>query len=160
MAKLYIICIDDQREVLNTVVKDLESFENFFVIEACESAIEAWELIEEIDDEGDQLALVVSDHVMPDKSGVQFLTELYEDGRFALTRKILLTGLATHKDTITAINKAKIDTYIEKPWKKEQLIGDVKKMLTFFVLEAGLNYEKYIDALDQQTLLGELRKKV
>jgi two-component system, chemotaxis family, chemotaxis protein CheY len=160
VAKMYIICIDDQREVLNTVVKDLESFENLFMVEPCESAEEAWELIEEIDAEGDQLALVVSDHVMPDKNGVEFLIELHEDGRFVHTKKILLTGLATHKDTITAINKAKIDTYIEKPWKKEQLLGDVKKMLTHFILEAGLNYEKYMDALDQQTLLAELRKKI
>jgi len=49
MQKPKIICVDDQREVLATLKKDLEEFIELFKIEYCESAEEAYEIIEEID---------------------------------------------------------------------------------------------------------------
>jgi len=159
MSNLNIICVDDQREVLTTVTRDLASFENFVTIEECESAIEALALIEEIDSEGKQISLIISDHVMPGKSGVELLREINTDSRFSLTKKVLLTGLATHQDTITAINEAGIDRYIEKPWKGEELLSCAKQLLTAYILEAGINYEKYLDILDQPTLLSGLRKR-
>ncbi len=159
MEKLNIICIDDQREVLSTIVKDLDVFESFVSLEECESADEAWEVIDEIDANGDYVAVVISDHVMPGKSGVDFLTELNRDQRFVRTRKMLLTGLATHKDTIYAINQAGIDFYLEKPWSHQVLVQHVKQMLTHFVLETGLEFQDYMPVLDQDTLYQELRKR-
>ncbi len=108
MEKLTIVYVDDQREVLSTLSTDLEIFSEYVNLEECESAIEALEIIEEIDDEGDMLAIVISDHIMPEMSGVEFLSKVHQDTRFPLTKKILLTGQATHEDTINAINNAKI----------------------------------------------------
>ena len=76
MEKLTIICIDDQREVLTTLTQNLTDFEAYTEIEECESASEAWEVLEEIDGDGNFAAVIISDHVMPDKNGVDFLTEL------------------------------------------------------------------------------------
>jgi len=91
MEKLTILCIEDQREVLRAIVNDLAPFLEDFAVEECESAAEARELLDEIDAAGDYLAVVVSDHVMPGESGVEFLSALNEDVRFEGTRKILLT---------------------------------------------------------------------
>ncbi|WP_020532700.1 response regulator [Flexithrix dorotheae] len=159
MEKLYIICVDDQREVLSTIAKDLAVFENDLIIEECESATEAEELIDEIDSEGDFVALIISDHVMPGKSGVDFLSDVNKDERFPNTQKILLTGLATHQDTIEAINSASINQYLEKPWNKEELIKSVKKLLTRFILKTGLDYQKYLPLTDQETLFEILKKQ-
>lgn len=158
MDKPHIIVVDDQRDVLTTVLKDLEGFSDYFKMDECESAEEAKELLDEIDGEGEAAALIVCDHIMPDQNGVDFLIELNNDSRFRHTRKLLLTGLATHKDTITAINAARIDRYIEKPWDKEALIGVVKVLLTNFLLDAGLDYQPYLPVLDQPTLYQELRR--
>ena len=159
MSHINIICVDDQREVLTTVSRDLSSLNQKISIEECESADETLELIEELDSEGKHIALIISDHVMPGKSGVELLKEVNEDSRFVATKKILLTGLATHQDTITAINQAGIDRYLEKPWNSDELLQNVKELLTAFIMECGLNYEKYMDVIDQPTLLSFLRKR-
>jgi len=159
MSQLYIICVDDQREVLTTVSRDLQSINQYLTIEECESADETLELIDEIDSTGGHLAVIISDHVMPGKSGVELLKEIHEDSRFAHTKKILLTGLATHQDTITAINQGGIDRYLEKPWNAEELLQNVKSLLTDFILASGINYEKYMEILDQTTLLNTLKSR-
>lgn len=158
MEKLYIVCIEDQREVLNSIVEDLSSFEDAFIIEECESASEAEDIIEEMDAKGDYLAVVISDHVMPGKSGVEFLTDLHADPRFKSSKKILLTGLATHADTIQAINQAAIDRYIEKPWQTEILVQYVKELITQFVLQKGIPYEPLLPYLDKSTLYELLKQ--
>jgi two-component system chemotaxis response regulator CheY len=87
MDKLNIIYVDDQREVLSTLSKDLEVFEKYFSVEECESADEALELVNELDASGGLIALIISDHIMPGKSGVDFLIEINNDGRFGQTKK-------------------------------------------------------------------------
>ncbi len=159
MEKLTIVYVDDQREVLSTLSTDLEIFSEYVNLEECESAIEALEIIEEIDDEGDMLAIVISDHIMPEMSGVEFLSKVHQDTRFPLTKKILLTGQATHEDTINAINNAKIQRYISKPWKSEEVQEVVKKQLTHYILEKGIDYVPYMNILDQKTLLELLSKR-
>ena len=158
MEKIYILCIEDQREVLNAVVNDLEVFETYFPIEECESVAEAMEVIEEIYDRGDHVGVIISDHVMPDKNGIDFLVELHQDDRFRITKKLLLTGLATHQDTINAINNAAVDRYIPKPWSKELLQHYVRTLLTEFILESGIPYQPYLKILDQDTLYKKLRR--
>jgi two-component system chemotaxis response regulator CheY len=159
MDKLNIIYVDDQREVLSTLSKDLEVFEKYLNLEECESADEAIELINEIDAAGDLVAVIISDHIMPGKTGVEFLIDIHNDGRFSQTRKMLLTGQATHQDTITAINQAHIEKYIEKPWTSEDLVESVKILLTHYILESGIAYEKYTPILHQATLFDVLQKR-
>ena len=160
MDKLNIIYVDDQREVLSTLSKDLEVFEKYFNVEECESADEAFELINELDSKGDFISVIISDHIMPGKSGVEFLTTINNDSRFKLTKKMLLTGQATHQDTITAINQANIEKYIEKPWKSEELVESVKILITRFIMNAGIGYEKYTPILHQPTLLNILQSRM
>lgn len=158
MERIYILLVEDQREVLRAIANDLEEFENAFVLEECNSADEAWEVLEKIDAEGNQVALIVSDHVMPKETGVDFLIRVNRDARFKHTRKILLTGLATHQDTIQAINRAAIHRYIEKPWKKEQLVQISKMLITEFLLDSGIDYLEYRSYLDQETLLRHIQQ--
>ncbi|NUM37073.1 MAG: response regulator [Candidatus Brocadiae bacterium] len=155
---LNIVCIDDQREVLATLKKDMSVFRSFFKISYCESSQEAKELLEEIDAKGDHIALLVCDHIMPGQSGIDFLIQTNQDRRFQSVKKILLTGLANHQDTIKAINQAAIQQYIEKPWNSENLTKIAKILLTEYILETGQEYQEYMPILDQPTLYQKLRK--
>jgi two-component system chemotaxis response regulator CheY len=159
MDKLKIICLDDQRDVLAALRKDLEPLSGAVTVIACESVSEAEEVLDALDKRAEEPALLVCDHVMPGRSGIDFLVEFRKSGRFPKTRLVLLTGLATHRDTIEAINEARIDHYIEKPWDGADLVRTVKGLLTRYVLDSGLDYKPYLGALDQETLYGELRKK-
>ena len=160
METLHIVCIDDQREVLAALRKDLTLLQNVCSIITCESAEEAEDVLDELDTSGKNLALLICDHVMPGKNGIEFLAEFDKDLRFPNTMKLLLTGLATHKDTIYAINEAHIDRYIEKPWGEEELMHAVRILLTKYILASGLEYDWYLEVTDQETLYGDLRGKV
>ena len=159
MEKPEIICVDDEREVLAALKRDLAGFKDYCNLTYCESAEEAQEVLEDLDAEGKPVALIVCDHIMPGKNGVDFLIELNKDSRFARTKKLLLTGLATQQDTIQAINQAQLDRYIEKPWAAESLIQVMKVLLTEFVVGAGMDYSAAMEILDQPTLYKFLRRQ-
>jgi len=152
MEKINIICVDDEREVLDSVVRDLEYLSDIINIEECESALECLELLEELDANQEYVAVLISDHVMPEKTGVELLTEVELDPRFLGTKKLLLTGLATQADTIKAINDAKLDNFLEKVWDPQELLQTVKELVTEYIVERGINYEDYIEKLDAPTL--------
>ncbi|AMF94389.1 response regulator [Vibrio fluvialis] len=157
MEKLNIICVDDQREVLSAVLQDLEPLATWLNIEDCESAYEVLDLMDDLDAQGEHIALIISDHVMPGKTGVDLLTEVAEDSRFKGTKKVLLTGQATHTDTINAINAAGIDRYFEKPWNAKTLVECVRSLVTEYVFERGMDYTEWHDHLDQKIILARLR---
>ena len=159
MDQLYIICIDDQQEVLNALEQDLAIFDDKLNVEVCDSASEALELVGEIDKRGDFVAIVISDQVMPGMSGVALLSKIEEDSRFPYTRKVLLTGQATHQDTIEAINLGGIDRYIAKPWDKKEIIKTIKSLLTEYTTRKGISYEAFSGNLDQELLSEILRKQ-
>ncbi len=158
MEKINIICVDDQAEVLDSVLRDLRPLGECFRIEGVESAAECRELMDELDADGVHIGLVVSDHVMPGGNGVELLGGIADDYRFEGTRKILLTGQATHADTIQAVNDAHIDNYLEKPWNPEALVATARKLLTKFILSKGIDHMPYMAHLDQTVLLNHLRK--
>lgn len=158
MDPLIILCVDDQRDVLAALLHDLESLAPHCRAVDCETADEAKELLNELDGRGEPVPLIVCDHIMPGQTGVDLLAELRGDARFPHLRRILLTGLATHQDTIRAINQANIDRYIEKPWTKSDLLHTVRVLLTHFVLDTGRDYRDYLPVLDSETLFGELHQ--
>jgi len=157
MEKINIICVDDEREVLESVSRDLDYFSDIFNIEECESAFECLQLLEELDAQQEYVALIISDHIMPEKSGVELLTEVAKDNRFIGTKKLLLTGLATQADTIQAINNAKLDNFLEKVWDPKELLQMVKELITEYIVEKGIDYEDYIEKLDAPTLYRLLK---
>ena len=156
MDKIYVLCVDDQQEVLDSVMRDLRPLTPLIRIEEASSAADCLSLVEEIDEEGGQIAVVISDQVMPGEMGVDLLRKISEDRRFAKTRKILLTGQATHSDTIRAVNEGHIDYYFEKPWKADDLLAVVKRLLTLYVLDSGIDYQPLMSVLDTTTLLKKL----
>ena len=160
MSKPIIVCLDDQREVLTALLRDLDEFREGFELLACESAEEALEELDELEADDRLIALFICDHIMPEMTGVEFLAGLVEEHRFEKTRKILLTGLASHEDTIAAINQGSIDYYVPKPWQREALITIVKQQLTHSLLNQGQEHTPFLQWLDQPTLYTLLRKMV
>lgn len=152
MAKFNILCIDDQREVLATVKKDLEQFSPAFEITECESATEAEDVLNDLLEEGEKIALIICDHIMPGENGIDFFIRLNNDTRLAGTKKMLLTGLATHQDTIRAINEAEIDLYTEKPWEEAEFVSSIRRLLTRYVLESGEDFSDIQSYLDETIL--------
>ncbi|EKO3380100.1 response regulator [Vibrio fluvialis] len=159
MNKYMILCVDDEREVLDSVVQDLDCFEEHFVIEAAESVAEAKEVIEDYRQQGIPLALILCDHIMPEQTGISFLIELNDDEDTAKTRKILLTGQAGLEDTVEAINHASLHFYVAKPWHGDQLRQTIKDQLTQYIIDNEAELMPWIQVLDAEKILNAISAK-
>ena len=156
MSRLVILCIEDEDEVRDAVVRDLEVFEPTFLIEMAEDADDARQVVQEVVAADDAIALVIADHRLPGMQGTDFLIELHGQPDTAQARKVLLTGQAGHEDTIRAINEADLDHYISKPWTEEELHSVVREQLTEYVLKNVEDVLPYVAMLDGARLLQRL----
>lgn len=156
--KIYILVVEDELEVMEALVRDLEKFEAIFPVEAANNANEATEVIDYIIDHGHKIGLVLCDHILPGKNGVDLLIDMQERPETAKSKKVLVTGQAGHEDTILAINKADLDHYIAKPWSQEELEKVVVNELTDFVIANEKNLLLYMQVLDADRLSDALRK--
>lgn len=145
------LVIEDQREVLETLLQDLQVLSSLKLI-PCESASEAEEVLLNMQEEGQFPLLVICDHVMPEENGIDFLIRMKSSGLRLSAAYILLTGMATHEDTIRAINEAGISAYIAKPWDPEDLILKVKQALSIRMHHLGIAPSAYEDLWDARTL--------
>ncbi len=126
--KRAILCVDDEKIVLDSLQEQLSAtFGDEFEYEIAESVEEAWEVIEDMVDEGYEMVLVISDWLMPQVKGDKFLIDLHK--RYPQTVKIMLTGQADPEAVENAMENANLYAYIRKPWKVEDLIAYVNKAL-------------------------------
>ncbi|PJC87772.1 hypothetical protein CSW98_01195 [Vibrio sp. HA2012] len=159
MKKYLILCVDDEREVLDSVVQDLSRFEEHFIIEGAESVAEAKEVIAEYADDDIKLALILCDHIMPEQTGISFLIELnqYETTRPA--KKLLLTGQADLEDTVQAVNSASLDYYIAKPWQKDELVITLTQQLTQYMIDNEADLMPWGKVLDTEKIFNAIAAK-
>ena len=73
MSRLVILCIEDEDEVRDAVVRDLEVFEPTFLVEMAEDADDARQVVVDTAEAGDEVALVIADHRLPGMQGTDFL---------------------------------------------------------------------------------------
>ncbi|MCZ8238011.1 MAG: response regulator [Leptospiraceae bacterium] len=153
MGKGFIICVDDEVSVLETLTEQLRSrFGSSHEIEAASSAEDALALIDEIHGSQEVVELIISDQVMPGMKGDEFLQEVHKKIPDAI--KIMLTGQAGLDSAINAINTAGLSRYVEKPWNIEEFANDIKILLDKF--HANLENQRLIASLNQR--IAELEK--
>jgi signal transduction histidine kinase len=135
-----ILCVDDEQAVLNQLSGHLtRRFGASHMVECAESAEEALALIDELEEAGDEVELVVCDQVMPGMKGDRFLENVNRTRPHVM--KILLTGQAGLDAAVSALNRAALDRYIEKPWEPEDLELTVESLLTQYRLRKDLGLQ-------------------
>lgn len=159
MNTIYILCIEDEPEVLEAVIRDLAPFEEKFPIESASTVDEARRVVREVILKRGKLGLVICDHILPGEDGVSFLVSLQQDDRTKPSRKVLLTAQAGLQDTIEAVNNADLNHYIAKPWQAEELQGIAKRELTEFVLQEETDLYPYLTLLDAERLGEKIRQQ-
>lgn len=158
MQSLHILCVDDEPEVLEAIERDIASLEDHFPLEIAESAEEARQRIKAIEDRGGKLALILCDHVMPGDNGVELLVEMRANESTQYSRKVLVTGQAGLEATVVAVNKAKLDHYVAKPWKANELLTVVIDELTSYVIDQLIDPRPYFSILDTARLAEQIHK--
>ena len=115
MAKPVLLAVDDDPEVLRAIERDVRSqFAARFRVLQANSGSRAVEILKQLKLRNEALALVLSDQRMPTMTGVEFLNQVKEI--FPGAKRVLLTAYADTDAAIKAINTARIDYYLVKPW--------------------------------------------
>lgn len=137
MPKPVIICIDDETMILDSLKIELKkAFESQSLIETAESGPDALELIDELIEDGYPIAVVITDHFMPDMMGDVLLTHIH--GLLPDALKIMLTGQANLEAVGNAIRYANLYRYIAKPWQPDDLRLTVSEALNSFAQKRQL----------------------
>ncbi|MBE9041022.1 response regulator [Oscillatoriales cyanobacterium LEGE 11467] len=128
MTEAVILCVDDEVMILDSLQEQISRhFGDRFLYEAAESGEEALEILEELNEEGINIVLIVSDWLMPEMRGDEFLIRVHQ--QFNGITKILLTGQADQEAIERATQEANLYGCIYKPWREENLIEIIKKSL-------------------------------
>jgi DNA-binding NarL/FixJ family response regulator len=116
-----ILLVDDEPGVRESVQAYLE--DSGYQVQTAAGAKDAWEILQR-----DQPDLVISDLMMPQVDGHQFLKQMREDPRFLSMPVVFLTARGMKSDRISGY-QAGCDAYISKPFDPEELVAIVKNIL-------------------------------
>jgi|GEM_PF-3106532 len=96
----------------------------------CTTPGEALRLMDEID-----FAVVVSDHRMPDMSGIDFLEKI--KNQWPATLRILMTAYQEMNIILNAVNKGHIYNLVFKPWDEIELKRIIQTAVNDYTLKNG-----------------------
>jgi len=123
-----IVLVDDEKVILDSLRSQLAShFRDRFVYETAESVAEAWEIIDELVDLETQIIVIVSDWLMPGTKGDEFLVDLRAS--HPEIRTVLLTGHADADAVKRAVDEARVERVLSKPWHAAELRSIVEAAL-------------------------------
>ncbi|UKN02063.1 response regulator [Paracrocinitomix mangrovi] len=152
MKKPTIICVDDERMILNSLRSQLRRhLGTNFTVETVESGNEALELYQELKEDGYPIPVIISDQIMPGMKGDELLTKLNKLD--ASIKKILLTGQASVEAVGNAINNASLYRYMAKPWEIEDLNLTVTEAINSYFKENELKKSEKA----REELINELK---
>lgn len=142
MYKGKIVVVDDEK-IVTSAFNTLLKVEGFSDAHFFNNPKEAIDFLQE-----NQPDLVISDFLMPEMNGLEFLSEVKK--LYPEVSKILLTGYADKENAIRAINEIGLYRYIEKPWNNDDLIINIKN---------GIERSYLISQLQEKISELEIAKK-
>ena len=129
-----VLLIVDDEEMVLTSLRSFLMLETEYEVLTFSSTAEALEAVN-----GRTIDLVVSDYLMPDMTGIDFLLEIKKLHPYAT--RILLTGYADKENAIKAINEVGLYQYVEKPWDNNALK---------LIIQNGLERRFLMEKLEQK----------
>jgi CheY-like chemotaxis protein len=129
MSNTAILCVDDETVILESLKEQLKRrFGSQYLYEAAESAEEAWEIIEELHDENVKVVIIVSDWLMPEMKGDEFLIKVHQKYPDIVT--VMLTGQADEAAVERAKKEANLCYCLRKPWSEDELAQIITSSVT------------------------------
>lgn len=125
LTKNAILCVDDEPILLLSLVQELKrEFGNRFSYETAFNPSEALEFVDELFQSGVQVILVLSDWLMPEMKGDEFLIKIHQ--KHPQVKSILITGHADAKAMERLKTEANTIAFFPKPWDSKQLMEQVR----------------------------------
>ncbi len=140
--KPVVICVDDEPAVLESLRIELRrALGDECIIETAEGAEDALSLMAELKQEDYEVALVLSDYIMPDLKGDELLGKIHQMSPNTL--KIMLTGQANLEAVSNALKLSKLYRYIAKPWNPEDLKLTVLDAVHSYLQDRKIDEQNY-----------------
>jgi thioredoxin reductase (NADPH) len=130
MAKPVLLTVDDDPEVLRAVERDLrKKYADRYRIVRADSGATALRSLQALRKRAEPVSLLLADQRMPEMSGVEFISQAMS--LYPHAKRVLLTAYADTDAAIQAINQARINHYLLKPWDppEEQLYPVIDDLL-------------------------------
>ncbi|HEY9891238.1 MAG TPA: response regulator transcription factor [Candidatus Sericytochromatia bacterium] len=125
-----LLLVDDEPGVRLSVKEYLQEVGGF-TVQVASNANEALQMLEQKTPD-----LVISDVMMPQLDGFQFLKKLRDDPRFKSLPVIFLTARGMTSDRILGY-QAGVDAYLSKPFEPDELVALVENLLERRTATAG-----------------------
>jgi CheY-like chemotaxis protein len=133
----HVILVEDDLTALHSLRMQVRSIlPHDYVIETANDGAEATEVLEDILAKGGLVPIVISDHQMPKKTGVEFLLRVRS--LHPKCRAILLTGQAELTDVTRLVNDQALYRYLAKPWNFVDLQLTIQSALEAFDAEVRM----------------------
>ena len=118
----HIVYVEDDEEMIELVKLILER--KGYTVSGASGGKEGWEIIKsELPD------LVLLDLMMPDVDGWEVFQMMRDDKTTSEIPVIVITAKAQNIDKVLGLHIAKVEDYITKPFKPEDLVESVEKFL-------------------------------
>ena len=123
-----ILCVDDEPTVLWCLRDQIhKNFGDRMICEIAESVDEAWEVIDDLGEEEIKILVIISDWLMPNVKGDEFLVELHQ--KFPDVVTIMLTGQADESAIERVKSHANLNAYVSKPWEEQHIVNLIRSNL-------------------------------
>ena len=119
-----ILIVDDEPGILESLELTLGADYRVFTAATGEEGLAVLER--------ENIALIITDQVLPSMSGVEFLEQAFQRSPAAI--RMMLTGYADIGSLARAVNEGRIYRYIAKPWEPDDLRIDVRRALEAYEL--------------------------
>lgn len=118
-----ILIVDDEEKICELIKIFLESAFEFRSIVTAPNAAQAMQKFA-----NQEFDLIVIDHVMPGKAGIEFIEQLRHSVKYNKLKVVLISGYLQQEDVLTAIQLG-IKHIIVKPFTRQHLINQVSDIL-------------------------------
>jgi DNA-binding NarL/FixJ family response regulator len=145
----HILLVDDEPSLRESVQAYLE--DSGFVVQVASNARDAWQLLEQTTPD-----LVISDIMMPQVSGYDFLKQMREDVRFLNLPVVLLTAKGMTKDRIEGYT-AGCDAYLPKPFDPDELVAIAENLIARRAMQSVTANSNTSEITDLAGQLAEIK---
>ncbi len=145
-SKPTILIVDDEIRSLEALERNLVAE---FDVQIAETTAAAEQILAD-----HWVQIILCDQRMPDKTGVEFLTEVRE--KWPDVIRIIISGYTDAGDIISGLNEAGIYHYITKPWHPEKLILTLRNAVSMFDLQR----QNELLAIELRLSEGAAKKKI
>jgi|GEM_PF-348997 len=147
--KATILFIDDEPENLSTFQAQFRHHFNIIVADSTKLGLYYLRQTE--------VTAIVCDHKMPEQTGLDFFSHILDE--FPDVARIMLTGYADKELLMKSINVAKIESFLTKPWNRDELLRTINMSIVASELKRK-NQELIIDLEEKNRELTKANEKI